>query len=61
MKFTIRQLRLMNEKSQKEVADYLKIHVNTYRLREEGKREFYFSDVYKVADYFNVEVKDIRP
>ena len=61
MKFTIRQLRLMNEKSQKEVADYLNIHLNTYRLREEGKREFYFSDVYKLAKLFNVEVKDIRP
>lgn len=61
MELTIRQLRLLNEKSQQEIADYLNIHINTYRLREEGKREFFFSDVYKLAKLFNVEINQIRP
>lgn len=59
-KFTVRQLRLMNEKTMQEVADYLGIHVNTYYWREHGERPFYFNDIYKLAKLYKVDIDEIE-
>lgn len=59
-KFTIRQIRLMNEKTQEEFADLLGITVIAYRNKELGVTRFYFNEVKKIAETFNVDLDAIE-
>lgn len=59
-KITLRELRLMKEKSQQEVADYLGVERTTYSNWEKtGKYEF--SIVLKLCEFYNVDISMIQP
>ena len=55
----IKNLRLENNKSQKELAKYLEIDLSTYNKYEKGSRKLSNEAVKKLAEYYNVSVSDI--
>ena len=55
----IKNLRLENSKSQKELAKYLSIDLSTYNKYEKGSRKLSNEVVKKLAEYYNVSVSDI--
>ena len=55
----IKNLRLENNKSQKELAKYLEIDLSTYNKYEKGSRKLSNEVVKKLAEYYNVSVSDI--
>ena len=55
----IKNLRLENNKSQKELAKYLQIDLSTYNKYEKGSRKLSNEVVKKLAEYYNVSVSDI--
>lgn len=59
-KFTIRQIRLMNEKTQEEFAKLLNITPIAYRKKETGETRFYFDEVQIIADAFHVDLNAIK-
>lgn len=55
----IKNLRLENNKSQKDLAKYLKIDLSTYNKYEKGSKKLSNEVVKKLAEYYNVSVSDI--
>ena len=55
----IKNLRLENNKSQKELAKHLEIDLSTYNKYEKGSRKLSNEVVKKLAEYYNVSVSDI--
>ena len=55
----IKNLRLENNKSQKELAKYLEIDLSTYNKYEKDSRKLSNEVVKKLAEYYNVSVSDI--
>lgn len=58
-KLTIRQIRLMNEKTQEEMAEVLKITTQAYVNKELGKTRFYFDEVVRVCKTFGIDIRRI--
>jgi len=52
----LKELRLQNSLTQKNMADYLKITVTAYQNYEYDKREMGITSLTTLADYFNVSV-----
>jgi putative transcriptional regulator len=50
-----------NEKrmTQQEIADYLGIAVQTYRLKEKGEYEFTQDEMFMLAELFNKNINEI--
>ena len=59
IRLRIKNLRLENNKSQKELAKYLEIDLSTYNKYEKGSRKLSNEVVKKLAEYYNVSVSDI--
>lgn len=55
----IKNLRLENNKAQKEIAKYLEIDLSTYNKYEKGSRKLSNEVVKKLAEYYNISVSDI--
>ena len=55
----IKNLRLENNKSQKEIARYLEVDLSTYNKYEKGSRKLSNEVVKKLAEYYNISVSDI--
>ena len=55
----IKNLRLENNKSQKEIANYLQVDLSTYNKYEKGSRKLSNELVKKLAEYYNISVSDI--
>lgn len=55
----IKNLRLENNKMQKDIANYLEIDLSTYNKYEKGSRKLSNEVVKKIAEYYNVSVSDI--
>lgn len=55
----IKNLRLKNNKSQKEIAKYLEVDLSTYNKYEKGSRKLSNEVVKKLAEYYNISVSDI--
>lgn len=55
----IKNLRLENQKLQKDIATYLGIDVSTYNKYEKGTRNLSVDVVSKIAEYYNVSVNDL--
>ena len=55
----IKNLRLENNKSQKEIAKYLEVDLSTYNKYEKGSRKLNNEVVKKLAEYYNISVSDI--
>ncbi len=52
----IKDLRTDNQKTQQEVADYLKIERKTYLRYEKGEHEIRISTIIELAKYYNVSI-----
>lgn len=59
VRLRIKNLRLTNNKSQKELANYLEIDLSTYNKYEKGSRKLSNEVVKKLSEYYNVLVSDI--
>lgn len=59
IRLRIKNLRLENNKSQKELAKYLEVDLSTYNKYEKGSRKLSNEAVKKLAEYYNVSVSDI--
>lgn len=59
MALTLRQWRRAKEITQKEMADKLVIHVNTYQNWEEAPDKISVSNAVKIADILGVSIDDI--
>lgn len=59
IRLRIKNLRLGNNKSQKELAKYLEIDLSTYNKYEKGRRKLSNEAVKKLSEYYNVSVSDI--
>lgn len=59
IRLRIKNLRLENNKSQKELAKYLEIDLSTYNKYEKGSRKLSNEVVKKLAEYYHVSVSDI--
>ena len=59
MKFTVRQLRLLNGLSIKDLANMLEINTLTYSQKESAKTTFYIDEAYKIAEMFDKDINDI--
>lgn len=57
---TVRQIRLMNEVTQEEMANLLEITTQAYVNKETGKTRFYFDEIKKVSVRFNVPLTEIE-
>lgn len=55
----IKNVRLENNKSQKEIAKYLEVDLSTYNKYEKGSRKLSNEVVKKLAEYYNISVSDI--
>lgn len=55
----IKNLRLENNKAQKDIAKYLEIDLSTYNKYEKGNRKLSNEVVKKLAEYYNISVSDI--
>ncbi len=55
----IKNLRIENNKSQKEIAKYLEVDLSTYNKYEKGSRKLSNEVVKKLAEYYNISVSDI--
>lgn len=55
----IKNLRLENNRSQKEIAKYLEVDLSTYNKYEKGSRKLSNELVKKLAEYYNISVSDI--
>lgn len=55
----IKNLRLENNKSQKEIAKYLEVDLSTYNKYEKGSRKLSNEVVKKLVEYYNISVSDI--
>ena len=55
----IKNLRLENNKSQKEIAKYLEVDLSTYNKYEKGSRKLSNEVVKKIDEYYNISVIDI--
>ena len=60
-KKTMRQLRRERDLSQEQVAEYLGISINNYAAKEQGKRDFLFSEVIRFTELVNVNVDEVQP
>ena len=52
----LKELRLKNNLTQKEIADYLNIKQNTYSQYENGKRQVPTEIYMRLADYYDVSL-----
>ena len=59
-KITIRQLRLMREATQQELADMLDITLQAYRDKEMGKTRFYFDEVVMICEKLHFDFTKIN-
>ena len=56
---TLKQARLLREKTQQEVADMMGIHVQTYRKIEECREEATIAQARKIADFLGFKYDEI--
>lgn len=53
------RLRKVYDVTQKELADYLKINIRTYKNKEKGKTQFTSDQMFQLALYFKKPIEDI--
>lgn len=52
----VRDLREDNDKTQREIADFLNMHLTVYQRYERGERELPLWAAIKLADYYKVSL-----
>lgn len=56
---TVKELREQKNLSQKDIAEILKLSVTGYAGKESGYRKFKSHEAISLADYFNVDIREI--
>lgn len=56
---TIRKIRLVNEATQEEFAELLNLSTTAYINKELGKQRFYFDEVRKICNKYNIDMNTI--
>ena len=59
MTLSLRQARRLKDKTQKEMAEMLKVHVMTYRRIEEKPNLATIEQAKKIADYLDIDYNKI--
>lgn len=59
MVLSLKQARLIKEKTQENMANMLKIHVQTYRKLEENPEEVTIKQAKQIAAYLGLEYNEI--
>lgn len=59
-KLTIKQVRVLNDLSQKQMAFKLDMPLGTYQKKEQGRSPFTFLEVVKIWETFNVDINKIQ-
>lgn len=59
IRLKIKNLRLKNNKFQKDIASYLNVNLSTYNKYENGSRKISNAIVKSIAEYYNISVNDI--
>lgn len=59
MTLTLKGIRLLNLKSQRQLAHLLGVHVQTYRRLENNPEDLTISQAKKIAAFFGVSYNDI--
>ena len=55
----IKDLRIKNKITQKQMADFFNINFSTYSLKENGKRQFTVQELKALAGIFKVKMDDL--
>ena len=55
----IKDLRIKNNITQKQMADFININFSTYSLKENGKRQFTVQELKALAGIFKVKMDDL--
>lgn len=55
----IKDLRIKNNITQKQMADFFNINFSTYSLKENGKRQFTVQELKALAGIFKVKMDDL--
>lgn len=55
----IKDLRIKNTITQKQMADFFNINFSTYSLKENGKRQFTVQELKALAGIFKVKMDDL--
>ena len=55
----IKYLRIKNNITQKQMADFFNINFSTYSLKENGKRQFTVQELKALAGIFKVKMDDL--
>lgn len=58
-KLSIKQLRVVNNLTQFEMAEILDISITSYSLKELGKRMWSFDEIVRLKKYFNIKIDDL--
>lgn len=45
--------------SQEKMANYLNVHISTYMYKENGKKDFNSSEMFKISELFNKSIDEI--
>jgi len=59
LSLSLKQHRLIKEKTQEEMANLLGVHVQTYRKLEENPEDISIKQAKKIAEYLGVPYNDI--
>lgn len=59
MHWELIKLRKSKNITQKEMANLLGIHSDTYYLKESGKNDFKLEEIFKIARFFNKRIDEI--
>ena len=59
MPLTLKKARLVNEKTQQEMADALGVYIDTYRKMEERPERVTIENAKKIARFLNMSVNEI--
>ena len=59
MVLTVRQWRAVREKTQREMAELLGVHINTYQKWERNPRIMDVRHAQRLAEIFEVDINDI--
>lgn len=59
MQWELYKLRKDNNKTQKDLAEYLGIDEATYRLKEKGRQQFKQNEMFAISVLFDKKVDDI--
>ena len=55
----LKEFRILNNKKQQEVADYLNVKQNTYSQIESGKRKLSIEYLIKLSKFYDVSIEEL--